>query len=372
MKKKILFTATISHHIISFHLPYLKWFKDQGYEVHVAANGHANIPYCDKFINIGFERSPFKISNLKAYKDLKRNIDNNNYSLIHCHTPMGGVLTRIAGINSRKRGTKVVYTAHGFHFFKGAPLKNWLLYFPIEYILAKKTDVIITINKEDFDIANKYNFRAGKIRFINGVGINLEEFQPQTFDSKTMLREEYGFNEKDFILIYAGELSYRKHQDLLIDVVALLKDKIPNIKLLLAGTGTLFDQFKKQINVKEVSEQVELLGFRNDITNLMMLSDISVSSSRQEGLPVNVMESMATGLPLVVTNCRGNRDLVTNGKNGYILEIDDLQGFSESVKLLYDSEEIRFDFSKSNINKIKQYSIKNVLNEMEDVYNSLL
>ena len=206
--EKILFTATVDSHILNFHIPYLKWFKEQGYEVHVASRGNADIPYVDKKHNIPFERSPFRLSNIKAYLQLKDVIDRNNYKLIHCHTPMGSVLTRLAAKNARKSGTKVLYTAHGFHFFEGAPLKNWLLYYPVEKWLSRYTDCLITINDEDYECAIRKKFKSGTIKKVNGVGIDLNKFTPQTYKKKKELRKIYGYSEKDFILIYVAELNY--------------------------------------------------------------------------------------------------------------------------------------------------------------------
>ncbi len=366
--EKVLFTATVDRHILSFHVPYLKWFKEQGYEVHVASNGDSDIPFADVKYNIPFERSPYKLANLKAYKQLKKIINDNSYKLIHCHTPMGSVLTRLAAKKARKNGTKVIYTAHGFHFFKGAPIKNWLLYYPVEKWLSRYTDCLITINDEDYECAIRKKFKAGFIKKINGVGIDLNKFTPQTEELKIKLREEYQFDKDDFILIYAAELNYNKHQDLLINVVNLLKDNIPNIKLLLAGTGKLRKQYEEQIRAKNLQKYVKLLGLRKDIPKLLKLSDIAVASSRREGLPVNVMEAMATGLPLVVTDCRGNRDLVRNGENGYVVEIDDVDEFANSVERLYKSEKLRQKFSKKNSELIKMYSIENVRNNIKKIY----
>lgn len=376
--KKVLFVATVvKKHIMVFHLPYLKLLKESGYEVHVCArNDYAKkeeceIPYCDKYYDLPFERSPFKVNNIKVYNQLKEIIDINQYDIIHSHTPMGGALSRLAAARTRENGTRVVYTAHGFHFYKDAPIKNWLLYYPMERWLSQFTDILLTINEEDYNNALNKHFKAGRTLLINGVGIDLERFTPQTLEMKKHLRNEYGYKEKDFILTYAGELSYRKHQDLLIDAIGLLKDKIPNIKLLLAGTGELFDQYKKQVDKLGIKGHVEFLGFRNDVPNIMMLSDIAVSSSRQEGLPVNIMEAMATGLPLVVTDCRGNRDLVLDEKNGYIVGINDVEGLANRVEKLYISSELRQSYGKESRKMVEIYSLSNVITEMKKVYSLL-
>ena len=366
--EKVLFTATVDRHILSFHVPYLKWFKEQGYEVHVASNGDSDIPFADVKYNIPFERSPYKLANLKAYKQLKKIINDNSYKLIHCHTPMGSVLTRLAAKKARKNGTKVIYTAHGFHFFKGAQIKNWLLYYPVEKWLSKYTDCLITINDEDYECAVKKNFKAGSIKKVNGVGIDLNKFTPQTEELKIKLREEYQFDKDDFILMYAAELNYNKHQDLLINVVNLLKDKIPNIKLLLAGTGKLRKQYEEQIRAKNLQKYVKLLGLRKDIPKLLKLSDVAVASSRREGLPVNVMEAMATGLPLVVTKTRGHIDLVKHGVNGFVVGINDIEGFANAIEKLYKIETLRESYGKKNLELIKEYSIENVIEQMKEIY----
>ena len=336
--KKVLFIATVvKTHIMEFHIPYLELFGKNGYEVHVAARNDydnkedCNIPYCDNFFDLPFERSPFKRDNLIVFKELKKVIDSNEYEIIHCHTPIGGAIGRLTAKRARDNGTKVIYTAHGFHFYKGAPLNNWVLYYAAEKILARDTDVLITINEEDYNTAVKKKFKAGRIEYVRGVGIDLDKFIPQTSGEKKELRKQYSYSDEDFILICVAELNHNKHQDLLIYMMAKLVKKIPNIKLLLVGRGELFDEYFELIKTLGIESNVKILGYRNDVSNLMKLSDVAVSSSRREGLPLSVMEAMATGLPLVVSNCRGNRDLVRHDENGFIYEIDNDEEFINSV-----------------------------------------
>lgn len=376
--KKVLFVATVlKKHINAFHLPYLKLFKEMGYETHVCARNDFDesddieIPYCDKYFDLPFERSPYRMENINVYIQLKKIIDSNNYSIIHCHTPMGGVLTRLAARDSRKKGTKVLYTAHGFHFYRGASIKNWLIYYPIEKWLSKYTDCLITINNEDYNIAKK-QFKSKNIKMISGVGIDNSKFTPQTLERKLKLRQEYGYSEKDFILIYVAELSYRKHQDLLIKTVSRLKNKIPNLKLLLVGEGDYLNNYKILVNKLNLEENVKFLGYRKDIPNLMLISDVAVSSSRQEGLPVNVMEAMATGLPLVVTDCRGNRDLVIDGENGYIVKMDDVEEFANKIEKLFISEQERLLFGQESLNLIEAYTLNNIIEDMKEIYFSYI
>lgn len=372
---KILYVTTISNTVNAFLIPHIKKLINQGHQVELAFNIRQELKQeitdmgCKVHI-IEFERSPLNKCNYSAYKKLRKIIENEKYDLIHTHTPVASTITRLGCRNIK--GTKVFYTAHGFHFLKGAPLKNWLIYYPIEKWLSKYTDCLITINEEDYNTAINKKFKAKEIKLVHGVGVDLSKFQAQTIEKKLQMRKEYGYKEDDFILFYAAELNKNKHQDLLINVIKNLKDKISNIKLILAGNGALGDQYRGQAKELKVDSNIEFLGFRSDIQNLLMLSDIAVASSRREGLPVNVMEAMATGLALVVTNVRGHRDLVNNGENGYIVELDDIEGFAYSIKKLYVNENLRKQFGNKSIELVQNFSLDNVLKEMESIYVSAL
>ncbi|PEQ95859.1 glycosyltransferase family 1 protein [Bacillus sp. AFS006103] len=370
--KKVLFTATVDSHILHFHIPHLRYFKENGYEVHVASNGSSIIPFVDKKHNLQFERSPFKIGNIKAYRELKKIILSNDFALVHCHTPMGGVVTRLVTKTKRKTGTKVAYTAHGFHFFKGASLINWMIYYPIEKWLSKYTDCLITINEEDYQRALNRRFQANLIRKVNGVGVDLRTFCPVAPGEKSLLRKENNLHDDDFILVYCAELNHNKHQDLLINTVNLLKDKIPNLKLLLAGEGSLKEYYKEQVENFGLVDKIQFLGYRKDMPHIFKLADVAVSASRREGLPVNIMEAMATGLPLVVSNCRGNRDLVVDGQNGYVIGVDDAEGFANALEGLNVSIEKRRELGNRSIELVYKFSIEPVMEELTNVYNEVL
>lgn len=372
---KVLVTAHLGRHFRIFGQSDYKVLLDMGYEVHIAANFNNQIDrFDDKNVikhQIDFDRNPFSKQNIRALKQLKILLDKESFDLIHCQSPSGGAITRLAAKNTRKKGTKVLYTAHGLHFFEGAPKKNWLIYYNFEKILGHYTDCIITINEEDYNNA-KEKLKIKDVRHVQGVGIDLEKFKPQTKEKKLVLRKEYGYKEDDFILIYVGELSYRKNQDMAIEVINRLKDKIPNIKLILVGTGELKEKYEEKVKKLNIDKNVEFLGYRKDICNLMALSDICIPTSRQEGLPVNIMEAMATGLPLVVTNCRGNRDLIKNNKNGYIVDLDDIEGFKKAIENLYKSPNIREAFRENSISVIKNYSIDNISLEMKKIYSEYI
>ena len=327
---KALFTATVKSHIGQFHMPFIKELQARGYEVHAAYKDNSNqkqgldTSAIDKIYEVPFSRSPYSPSNIKAYFALKKIIDENSYDVIHCNTPMGAVITRLAALGARKRGTKVVYTAHGFHFYKGAPRINKILFYPVEKILSRCTDALITINSEDYNAALDHNFKAKKIYHVNGVGVDLSRFHSVSPDKKSALREQYGYSDDDFIMIYPADFCERKNQNMLFDMLKILLEHNKNFKLLLPGATDKSQPYVEYAKSIGVFDNVEILGYRNDISNLVALSDISLSSSRQEGLPINLIEAMAIGNPIVATDVRGNNDLVKNGINGFTVPLNDL------------------------------------------------
>ncbi len=355
--KKVLFVATITNHINAFHIPYLKWFKEQGYEVHVASNGTEKIEYCDKHFNLPFDRFPLKPNNIKTYKELKKIINENNYDIIHCHTPVGGVLTRLAGREARKKGTKIIYTAHGFHFYKGAPLLNWLIYYPVEKICAKWTDCLITINEEDYNWAKK-KFKAKKIELINGIGVDRSKFDFIMSDSeKEKIRNELKLKKDDFILIQVGELNKNKNQIMTIQAMKKIVETNRNVKLLLVGKGDLKDYYEEKIKEYNLEKNIFLLGYRKDIPKLLKISDCLISTSKREGLPVNLIEATMSGLPIIATNCRGNRDIAN-----VLVNIDDVDKICEDILECMKNNE------KFIYNNIEKYSLKNIIVEMKEIY----
>jgi glycosyltransferase EpsD len=359
--KKVLFTATVDSHILHFHIPYLKYFKEQGYEVHVATNGDKEIPYCDKKHIISFERSPYKLNNIKAIINLRKIIMKEKYDIIHTHTPMGSVVTRIAAMRARKKhNTRVLYTAHGFHFYKGSPKLNWILFYPIEKLLSKFTDVLITINEEDYNFAKK-KMNAKNIEYVPGVGIDNNKFNFDMAEKeKYELRKSLGLSKDDYVIIYPAELSKRKNQEMLINVLLKLVKEDSRFHLLLPGKDSMNNYYQDIVKENNLDNNVHFLGYRSDIAKLLKISDLAVSSARQEGLPVNIMEAQILNLPLVITSCRGNRDLVRNGVNGYVVEIDDVDDMFEKIM------KIRGNKIQSSLSK--EYHLENVMEVMKKIY----
>lgn len=370
--EKVLFVANITKHILRFHIPYLKWFKENGYETHVAANGDEEIPWCDVQHNVPMVRSPFSIKNIRAHKILKKIISGNYYALVHGHTPMGGVLARTAAAESRRKGTKVLYTAHGFHFYKGSPLMNWLFFFPVEKYLAPFTDAIITINHEDYNLLFKKNFNVKDKYRINGVGVDPARFKPILQEDKSKFRKEFGYQDNQFVLIYVAEFISRKNHRFVIDATGDLKAAIPHLKILFAGRGILLEEMKKYAQEKGVSEVIDFLGFRTDIEKLMALADIGISTSRHEGLGLNLAEEMFLGLPIVASQDRGHRELVAHGENGYLYQQNNKREFVDYVIDLYRDPQKRVIFGKHSEELVQKFSLDNSVKAMAAIYSHYL
>lgn len=369
--KKVLFSATVDSHILHFHLPYLKMFKEKGYEVHVATNTDDTIPFCDVKHKVSFERSPFKINNLKAIKQMKKILLDNNFDIVHTHTPMGSVVTRLAYKKVRNKvNTRMIYTAHGFHFYKGAPLLNWVLFYPVEKYLSKYTDTLITINKEDYCLAKKKFKKCKNVEYVPGVGIDEEKFNfTMTKKEKLELRKSLGLKESDFVMIYPAEISKRKRHIWLINALESLLNKNRNMHLLLPGSDSLNGEAHRLVVKLKLTKQIHFLGYRTDIPKLLKISDLAISSAKQEGLPVNIMEAMYVGLPIVASDCRGNRDLVKDGINGSLVDINDSINFSRNVKNICLSDVSKYSENSKEI--IKEYLLDKIIIIMKSIYKGM-
>lgn len=373
-QKKVLFVATVvKTHINVFHLPYLEMFKKKGFKTYVCAkNDFENkkeciIPYCDEYYDIPFERYPFNFKNIQAYRKLKKIIEEEKFDIIHCHTPVASILTRLGAIKSRKYGTKVIYTAHGFHFFKGSPLINWVIYYPIEKMCSYFTDVLVTINKEDYNLAMK-KMKANKIYYIPGVGIDINKYSDVNVD-ECEKRKELGITKDDIMILSVGELSKRKNHKVIIRALAEIKEI--NIHYFIAGRGNLKKYLLRLCTKLDIQNRVHFLGFRSDINELCKVSDIFSFPSKQEGLPVALMEAIACGLPVICSNIRGNNDLVENEVNGFLCDYDSIYDFRKTIEKLIKDDDLREKFSKNNKDIMVKFDIKNVMKEMESMYEKL-
>lgn len=376
-KKKVLFVATVvKTHMMQFHIPYLKMFQEMGWETAVASkNDYENpedcqIPYCDAYYDIPFARLPWKRSNIRAYRMLKKIIDEGNYDIIHCHTPVGAMIARLAALAARKKGTKVIYTAHGFHFFKGAPLLNWLLFYPAEWLLAPVTDVLITINKEDYARARK-QLRAKRIEYVPGVGIQTEKFRERSIDRKAK-RASLGYRDTDFLLLTVAEMTPNKNHITILKALALLKERgdLGSIHYLICGRGEMWESLEQSARELGIDDHVNFLGYRTDAPELYQASDLFLFVTLREGLSVALMEAMSSGMPIVCAKIRGNTDLIEDGISGIFSE-NDPEVIAQHILTLYRDPETRKALGQAASEKALLFDEKNVLRQVKDIYVSM-
>ena len=371
--------ASVGTMIDSFNRDNIRLLSGLGYEVHVAANfveGNPSISRMEKFrqeleqqgvnsFHIPMPRNPYKFGRIiTSYKMVKKLVEEHQYDIVHCHSPVGGVVARLACRKARKNGTKVLYTAHGFHFFKGASKTAWLVYYPIEKMCSYFTDVLITINQEDHQRAAELHAKQNV--YIPGVGVNTQEFRKIEINTAKK-RAQLGIAEGDFLFISVGELSHRKNHETAIRALAKIEDS--TCKYLIAGTGPLDSQLKQLVDKLGLKERVIFAGYRSDIKELLHASNAFVFPSIQEGLPVALMEAMAVGLPVVCSRIRGNVDLVENGQGGYLYAPMDVDGFAEGMKKLVHNE--LSSMGMVNMELMEKFDIRTVNTEMEKIYRSV-
>lgn len=367
--KKVLLTATVQSHIAQFHLPLIDMLQKEGFEVHVAAKDNLfeknglKLTSPNKIYDISFHRSPFRFENRMAYKQLKQIISENNYSIIHCNTPVGGILTRMAARKLRESGTQVYYTAHGFHFYKGASPINWLIYFPVEKFFAKYTDKIFTISKEDYVLAKVKKFKT-KVERIHGVGADTSKYFPISPEENLEIRKKEGFKQEDFICICVGELNSNKNQITLIKAVKDIINWIPNFKLLLAGNGPKREELEKYIRDNELNSFVNLIGYRNDLDKFIKISNVVVSASIREGLGLNIIEAMLCEKPIIASKNRGHNELIRNGENGILVNAKKSNEFAKAIVTVHQND-LSSNFAKKSLIYSEKYTKESVVSELK-------
>ena len=376
-KKKVLFVATVvKTHIMQFHIPYLKMLQEMGWETAVAARNDyedprdCRIPYCDAYYDIPFERTPWKLGNLKSFWMLKKVIEEGKYDLIHCHTPVGALLTRLAATKARRNGTKVMYTAHGFHFFTGAPLRNWLLFYPVEWLLAPMTDVLLTINREDYQRARKC-IHTKRIEYVPGVGIDTSKFRRDA-GNRQEKRRELGYTERDFLILTVAEMTMNKNHITILKALASLKDDpmFENLHYLICGRGDMQEKLEDSVEKLGLEEHVKFLGYRNDVPDLYHCCDLFAFMPFREGLSVALMEAMSSRMPIICTKIRGNTDLIEDGVSGIFSE-NNPQALAAAIRRLHADPNLRASLGQAAAQQVLKFDEKAVHAQMREIYQSL-
>lgn len=361
--KKILFVATVPIHFRYFHLPCFQMLQAHGYEVHTVCCEAEEFPYSDKQFVVPMGRNPFDPQNRAALRQLRAIIREGGYDIVHGHTPVGGLLTRLAARPARRKGTRVFYTAHGFHFYKGASVLNWLIFFPIEWFLSFFTDTLITINREDYDRARRL-LHAKHTAYVHGVGCETEKYYALSGTERDEARRQYGLSPDDQVLVYVAEQNANKNQSLLIRAAKTLSAEFPRLRLLLVGPDNIGGVYERL--AEELDAPVRFLGERDDIPQILSVCDLYTASSLREGLPRNVMEAMASGLPVIAVENRGHRALVREGETGYL--VHDEKEMCDKIRLLLTDDELRRSLSAGALERVQKFSTPRVLTELSALY----
>lgn len=360
--------------LTNFYLPCVEAAISLGYKIYMGVNRkNAEDLECEgynmKFYNSSTFRSLVDIrSNFTAFKNLMLLLKREQIDVIHCNTPIGGILGRLCGRLAKV--PKVIYTVHGFHFYKGAPFVNRTFFKWAELWMARFTDAIITMNQEDFEAAQKLKLRkGGRVYYIPGVGIDTKQFKLEGVD-KIKLRSSLGLREDDIVIISTGDLVKGKNFKTAIKAIA----KANNSKLhfFICGKGPELDSLKTLTKELGIKNQINFLGFRTDIKELLTISDIFLFTSYREGLPRSLMEAMAAGLPCIVSDIRGNVDLIEHGVGGFLVNQDDTNGFAEAINELALKENVRKTMGLNNMEVIKKYDVEIVKREMKNLYKNIL
>lgn len=364
-KPKILLVANVAkEHVLKFHVPTIKTLVEQGWHVDVACAGNEEIPYCHQRFVMSYKRSPFNFAIFKGIKELVKIVRDGEYDIIYCHTPVGGLAARIAARKIRKNGTKVIYFAHGYHFFKGAPKQNWIIYYPIEKIMSLITDSIILINREDYKLT-KRRFSNCKAYLLNGIGINTSRFKIENKDVvKNEYRKHMGIPEDATVLIYLAELLPNKNQTFLMRVLKRILEKKENVYLVLAGFDHCNGDFERYADKIGVKDHVRFLGWREDVGNLYAMADICTATSIREGFGLNLVEAMACGIPIVATKNRGHEMIIRDNENGFMVDLGDEATFEKRILQLIDDQTLQNRFVEIGMQEQYRYSSEVVTSEI--------
>lgn len=353
--------------------------EEMGYEVHVAGNFEEGNPISSERLeafkqwlvehhacwhHIPATRNPFDAKNNgAAYKQVIELIKEHNYDFIHCHTPIGSVIGRAA---AHKTKTPVMYTAHGFHFYKGAPLLNWVLYYPVERFFSRWTDVLVLINQEDFARAKK-SFHAKRTEYIPGVGIELEKFPGRSKEQMTAKRTELGLNADDVMLLSVGELNANKNHEVVIRALAKLNN--PNVHYFIAGQGEFKERLSSVAKELGLQKNVHLLGYRDDVNELLQCADLYVFPSKREGLSVALMEAIASKVPVICSNIRGNTDLVLN--QDYMFNPNDVNTVYDCMRFAMETEhDSVIEENYRNLEKCTLDNVESIVHKLYSCFSS--
>lgn len=365
---KILYITTIGN-TMDFFINLINQLVCDGHRVDIACNAESKLAkeYSDlgcSVFHLDCSRSPLSKGNLFCVGQIRKIVEDNKYDIVHCHTPIAAACTRVACRNLRKKGLRVFYTAHGFHFYKGAPLKNWMIYYPIEWLLSWYTDVLIVINREDYKRAKK-KLHVKKAFYIPGVGVDIERFSGCCIN-KEQKRMELKIPKEAFVLLSVGELQDRKNQRVVIEALHIINNS--NIYYLCVGQGELKDEYCRLIHKYKLQDNIMLLGYRTDIEELCKAVDCFVHPSVREGLGIAPLEAMASGLPLISANINGIKDYTKEGYSGCCVNPESLDEMKQAIIKMYSSKAFCRECGANNMKTAKKYGVDRSNKKMLHIY----
>ncbi len=364
-KKLLLVANVVKEHVLKFHVPTIRYLKEQGWMVDVAASGEEEVPGCDRQIHGVWKRSPFTLDTLRGVRQLRRILAQEHYDIVYCHTPVGALVARLAAIGARRRGTKVVYFAHGFHFFTGAPLINWLLFYPIERMLAHCTDLLITLNDEDYARARRVF--PGKLPIVQvpGVGVVFSRLDVEdAAQCRAQLRNEWSIPQEALVLIYVAELIANKNQKMLLEMLQKVKEKRTDTHLVLVGPDHADGHVQQLAQQMGVADSVVFTGWRSDIGACLRAADIAVASSLREGLALNIVEAMYCGLPVVATDNRGHVPILRDGENGFLVHVNDSEKMAQRVLEIAENPQLRDRLTHGDVSRFSADAVSQQIYEI--------
>jgi len=370
---RVLFVASVARHLVAFHLPDMELLRGQGYEIHAACDAKGLTEELEgrgvRVWHVPISRSPWSPRNAAAFVRLLRLLRTGEYRLVHVHTPVAAVLTRVAARIARTPA--VLYTAHGFHFFRGAPLRNWLLYFPLERALARWTDGLIVVNDEDWRHARHWPVR-GRVHSVPGVGVPLDTVpEVATNGDAAAVLGSVGATLPPVALMVC-ELSPTKNVEMALRAWRYVKAARPDVLLVIAGEGSQRGRLERLAGRLGVADRVRFLGFRRDVPTLMSLATLLVATAKHEGLPRVVLEAMAAGKPVVATNVRGQSDLVEDGRNGFLVPLDAPRQLARGILRVLGDAGLAVALGAEGKRRSVAYGIPIVSRTMSDIYNAYL
>lgn len=375
MKKKVLIVTTISGFLPQFEKNDVSILQEMGFEIHYASNFKNPVyAFNEKLLedqgillhHIDIAKNPSKVAvNIHTIRQLKKIIEENNIDLVHCHNPMGGVAARIAAARSKKK-PYVIYTAHGFHFYKGASFIHWLLFYSAERFLAHYTDQMITINKEDYLRAGKFRLKkGGSVHQIHSVGVDDCRFAPHR-EIAEKKRKEICIPQTAFHIVTAAELNKNKNQKIMIEALAKLPNQ--NIHYSICGRGAN-EQFLKQLVLeKQLNDRVHFLGYRTDMEEILQTADCFAFPSYREGLGVAAIEALLCGVPLIVSDNRGTREYAVKGSNSIVCDAGNAKEFAAAIHQLYSDRKKRDEMAKRCRASAEKFTIREVEKTMRRIY----